>query len=467
MKASDLKDWIEIIQRIKKIWSSPAGLLLLNIVILSAYYGPLKCLIGDFTDLIIPKYSLLFIKTAPFVIVILLIITWLLNRRLPKFSNKELGILFCPLLEEKTSDVVDRLKRSLHREIKEFGLGLKLKTLPANYEINDTPRSYQIREKTNAYLVIWGNFCKGNINEHKSIGFPRLSFTFKQPPILVNLVPHFGVDIGLGMFGKHWFVQENNDFWDIESLSNNITEASLNILGKILLLAEDFDRAIVILTHLLNSYLLPKIDSNKPFLKEFIFSVKRALGYSYRGKSLKIYRENIFNKIGDKELPSEAIKKCMALIKSAITLDSKNADHYLSSGILNFLLGNMKDAIDDIAKARTYNFREDGVSHLSGGFLYFFNGNMKKGLEQYRRAFKKEIPPVSLVEVLVFINKILDKYPEKIQLHLALGIINKERYDQKIAKQELRLFIEKAKAANVFNEYIPIVEVMLRELSPN
>jgi len=44
-------------------------------------------------------------------------------------------------------------------------------------------------------------------------------------------------------------------------------------------------------------------------------------------------------------------------------------------------------------------------------------------------------------EIVEFIEQVLDKYPDKIQLHFALGLINEERLDPEIAKEEYTALI--------------------------
>lgn len=453
-------EYLETLQKIKKAWHSLTGLILAIILVLTVYYQLLeKIAISIFNYIYPSEHWSLF----PLLLIISVVGLWFISRKLPRFSNSEIGILFCPLANEKMFELMTRLKNNLHRDTKSFNINVRIRDLPSNYIINDLQKANELLARSNACLIIWGNLEYGE--KSKLLGFPKISFTYKQPRISKQLIPQLALELSIGLFGKQWCINENDDYWGPENISNNIIEASLNILGKTSLYFEDFDKAIQILHLLLSQHLIKRQNSKEPFIKDFIFSVEKALAYAYLRKANRIYEKDIFVNIQNKNLPENQLVECQKLIKEAMKLDPMNGDHFLLSGIINFLKENITGALDDVAKAVYYKDRNDGVPHLSGAFLYFYKEDLSRGLSRYKKAFNKEIHPRSIIEVLIFIEKIIKRDPDKIQFHLALGIINKERCDIAVAKDELEQFVNKATDKGKFAEFIPIANKLLEEIN--
>ncbi|MDD5680678.1 MAG: hypothetical protein PHI59_05520 [Candidatus Omnitrophica bacterium] len=458
---NDYEQFIKILQR---SWHSIYGLILsiialtfIHIKITMPFFNSQEVFFPNNGNAIaygqIAVYSLLFA---------LIVFIWIWNRRIPKFSNRDIGILFCPSANEKLGKESERLKNSLQVELNKLGLKFKIRNLPTNHLIKDLPAAHKLREASNCHLIIWGLFEEGKIKNTKTVGFPQIYFTYKMPQISHHLVPLFSAEIGIGVIGKKWYFDQENDFFEIEMLSKNITEASLNIIGKVLLVSGKFDTSIKVLTVLLVEHLEPKRQSATPLLRAFIASTEFALSFAYYGKAKKIYDDEVFTHL-DEDSNVDTLNQALDLVSNAIKYHSRNGDYYLLKAIYTFLLNRIPESRDPIMKAIQFSLRSSGVPHLSGAFIYMFDGDIERGLRWYRKASKRTVQIRTAEEVIHFIKSVLKKCPSKIQLHLALAVINNEWLDPKEAKNEFGIFIKEAARANVCD--IKFIDYARSELS--
>ena len=465
MSVEDLGKIFNFKKNVQKIWHTPFGLFVTILFVTYIYSNTTRTFFSDL-KISFPSnkgfISNIYFGIYALILIVILFIWWF-NRKLPKFHDRDIGILFCFSEDENLFKISFRLKRSLQNELKHFNLKFKIRNLPPNIKISDKVTAHKVRKLSNAYLIIWGPFESGNIEKKKVIGFTNINFTFKRPFVKDSLMPYIYAELGLGIVGKQWYIDPDNNFFDINLLSHNITEASLNIIGKALLISHDYDKAIEVLKLLLTNYLLMKDQEGNPLMKTFTDSVKGALSYAYCNKCIDLYYKDVFPKL-EQDISEEIIRKGFEAIDSAIKINNKNGDFYSLRAIFYHLMGKLEFAIDDISKNRQFSLKANGAPHLSAAFLYFFSADLKKGLRQYSRAFQKEIPLQTIKEVVIFIEKTLKKYPEKIQLHLALGIINKKRLNLNVAKKELKKFIEMANKQNIFRDFIPVAQKLLSKI---
>lgn len=468
MSLPSSKEFFSWIKAIARIWHSPYGLV--AAIFLATYLFP-NCTRTFFDNVIAdyPKQAVLLKNSQYFLFGLMyasITILWFINRRLPRFSKNEIGVLFCPLVNEKSAEVSKRLKNSLHRELKNFGLNFKIKNLPSNHKILDAQKAHKILKLSNAYLIIWGLLETGNIKEKNATGFPTISFTFQMPALPQQLIPYYFADLSFGLVGKQWHVDSGNDFFGVELLSKKITEASLNIIGKLLLTHEDYNTAIKVLTSLLNDFLSSPSYEENTLLKAFKRSVIVALSFAYFGKSRKLYYAELYPEI-DHGVDEKKLLSCFKTVTKAIDLFEKEGRYYLLRSIFYFFLEKFPEAIDDVAKAKLYYPRISGAANLSGAFIYFFKGeeeDIRRGIKWYKKALQKELLLKTVREVIYFISSILKKYPEKIQLHLSLGILHKDWLDSSIARKEFKMFINKAKKQKKYGEFVYFANKQLKKI---
>lgn len=102
-----------------------------------------------------------------FCFVILYFLYWYYKRKLPKFSEDENGILFAfNKIDTKTKEELDILFKKVTSNIEAENLEskVKIKILPEHISILNFKRSKEIREKSKAKVVIWGDVESGTIN---------------------------------------------------------------------------------------------------------------------------------------------------------------------------------------------------------------------------------------------------------------------------------------------------------------
>lgn len=83
----------------------------------------------------------------------------------------------------------------------------------------------------------------------------------------------------------------------------------------------------------------------------------------------------------------------------------------------------------------------------SRAFLHAYQGKMEEAVKDYRNAFKGPVPDQSVpVQCEEFIQIVLGKEPDKVQLHFCLGLINYHaKSDYEVAAKDLCEFLSRLK----------------------
>jgi len=89
----------------------------------------------------------------------------------------------------------------------------------------------------------------------------------------------------------------------------------------------------------------------------------------------------------------------------------------------------------------------DSTWWYSRAFLHAYQGKMEEAVADYRHAFQGTVIDVSVpVQCEEFIQTVLAKEPDRIQLYFCLGIINfYAKQDYLAAERDLNLFLAKLK----------------------
>ena len=120
-----------------------------------------------------------------------------------------------------------------------------------------------------------------------------------------------------------------------------------------------------------------------------------------------------------------------------------------------------------ISKAQKCAPRADPSPDFCFAFLSLFGGEFRSSRASYKRALSKKGSHDSalIMEIVEFIQQTLEAYPDKFQLHFALGLLNQEILDRLRAEEEYRLFIKKAKGDPYYSKFVDEAKKRLEKLN--
>lgn len=107
-----------------------------------------------------------------------------------------------------------------------------------------------------------------------------------------------------------------------------------------------------------------------------------------------------------------------------------------------FLFLQHKDVKEAIVVLKKCKRVSDGTWQYNLGFLYAYDGDLKRAIQRYHNAINQPIEPRVIGQIEEFICWVLQREPQKYQLHYCLGFINwKIKEDKAQAIKDLETFL--------------------------
>ncbi len=373
-----------------------------------------------------------------FIILLAVVMYWFFYRRFPKFKSNELGIVFVYDFDPAIQNTIEKLLKRIKDEIK-FGIDVSVKIATPNNLPKDLKDVHRKRVNSNSKVVVWGNIYNDKDEDGKVISLKKIYFSSEaaivpiNPKEVITVMPNFRT----ALQGRKLDIHEKFSFTDIGVVSKNISEIVLFILGSSLFLHGKNENAIKILLKLMQ---IIKNSEESVFEKEFCTMCRNCLADAYYRKA-----QEILNPIRGKINSSKEAEKALIFLNDALKLNDK-WQYYVELSYTYFLVENYKKCKKAIKIAKGKAPKGAAEPYYSKAFLgMFLENNIDKALREYSLAFKKQMSPSQIIEVAEFINNFSKKYPGKLFLSYALGLINKEKIDASCAIKDFETFIEKSK----------------------
>ncbi len=260
------------------------------------------------------------------------------------------------------------------------------------------------------------------------------------------------------LFPRRLLVEAEGDVFSLELTANLINLVSRYVMGIALLLSGDFAYAQRLVEQVQRDVVrfhndfpaIVKIRQRIPKLLADVYLVQVRLAYAnWRRTKDPQFMEEMDPHLGHLE-----------------HVDPDNVDLHACRAIWLFVTKrDVAGALEEIRKARN---TVDQTWRYNHAFLLAYKGSLKTALEEYKRASKKVLPnPRTLLDVEEFITWVVDKEPDKTQLHFALGLINFfSKGDQRRAMLDFEKFLE-VTPANNFPEQRRLAEAYLQTIRGN
>lgn len=412
------------------------------------WYHPLGIIVSSIFNLLIFKYVLPIeeYKWITFVFVeIILLLCWAYSKYfIPNFRTDEVGIFIATYANENLQEQISLLNRTLQNlltDTRNDKTKIKTYVLPNHHQINTFNDAKKLLLNKNCCLIIWGNYQEGQLNSKKVRGFSnfQLNFTYRTSE---EIKTFHELDVDSVMNNRIWWCDTDNDFLGQNIVVNNIVEVSKYIVGTILILSGRIDEAKTYYEDLRLELMQKRAHLSGPnTVNPIIEKVRNKLVDCLMIECQKYYQTKIFCNgslnINKNDL-NHLKDKLSDLRKYSIRHDEESL-----MAIVEFLLGNIsgsKRVLTHAIKMKRGNYN----TYFSLGFLECFSSNTSEIIKRYRKAIRLcsgAMQSANFLHMVKYCEYFLKLYPEKIEFHLVLGIIQKEYGDMTIAREQFEIYL--------------------------
>ena len=439
--------YFQQIELLKSRFYSWTGLLVCLLVAIPAVNGVLLAVkkFGDFDD-----SRLRFITGGLFgisvniLIIVMIVGVWLIKRRIPIFQEKQIGVLFGPRYKEEIVDEIADTEQKLRELIAEtdFARHISVKRLPPNIKTGSHNENIRILAKSNARLLICGNFETVTAKGRKLTGFTSLTISTQRLPIRPDSIHTI---LGDAISGRQVGWDTENTI-DKKVVADNLSEIARYIAAFSLIADSRYDDAKLLIGPLLLGVNAKYSSKRLPIeVKWFVSSISDLYIVSLVESVKQRYRKELF---GERifQLQPKNLQGWEISLKEALKIQQQNPYALGPLTIVQFLSGNIPEAFESIRMARNSTpIQKHWACDLSEAFLLAFTGKLREAKKLYKKAADGRVVPDSRVlsEVLRFLEQVITAYPDKPQLQFAYAFLCDEFGDRTLAEREFKEFCSK------------------------
>lgn len=324
-----------------------------------------------------------------------------------------------------------RILKQIKCSIDDIGLDdkIKIKMLAPDVLTNEK-KAHKFQKRFNVDLIIWGSASYGNLNSEKVLKFD-LFHTFAITQSLTQKLDLFLADILLMLQKKDWIIKELNELKEFKTISENLFESILFIIGLYLYDGKKFLDSIkifesiipgIIAKEKMNLYVEHHIQASR--IRAILIELYYLQGMQY-------------HEDGKVEEALTTLKKIPEHIPNKIPL-------YIMLARVYYLNGDISSAEVYTEKIRKINKKHPAVC-LNYAFFGIRVKNYDRALFWYNMFLKNEnLIDIDIYSVISFLETEYDKNQSELAFLYALGIVN-GYIDSKKRKSDFRKFISKAK----------------------
>ncbi|MBX4211273.1 MAG: hypothetical protein KW806_00520 [Candidatus Yanofskybacteria bacterium] len=378
-------------------------------------------------------FSQIGLNTELFIVALVLsLVCWLYLRKIPRFSFDEVGILMTLSLVNNEGDKeLTLLSRKLQSILYKESLKTRvvLRFLPSRLVPKNEKDAHNIKEKTNAQLIIWGDVDAGNFEDEKQTIFKPIYFSYRihLPKDKVDILnKNFNALLGQ----RKWIISERNNVVQREYLATNLEEIAFYVIGLVLYFANDSEKALELLVATLKKY------ENKESLSDndkiAIYNIRIVISFIFTEKInfLELWPNSV-NKESHLKLAEEFVKQLTDL--------NMFGPVKMLSAIISFHNNKIDEAIKLSEESEIYTSIDDPAPKLSQAFLYFYKEDIVNGFRKLQKAIKSnELMGVGnqSVSLIRWYEDLIHLNPDRKYLNYPLGILYYELSGDKILAKE-------------------------------
>lgn len=395
---------------------------------------------------------------------------WVFIRRVPRFKNGEIGVLFAPQGDDDVIKDIDYIEQEVVSKLKlsKYASLFVIKRLPKNRIIRDVETAKAVRQKSGCMLLIWGPYLKGRAQGKEYRGFQdgKLSFTYAIPAQDLHLEQVYQKDIGYGLANRKWMFASENELIERDFIVNNVVDVVRYIIGLCLLYFGNLSVGRDLLVEIIKNPSMGVWNAKaERSIAEFLQNIKIKIGWADIRAAHNLYETKVFSR-GKLICDGKTLDDILKLTEISLA-NYPSAQAYLLRAIIFFLkedIGKARHALAGLKKKEPTNPSSD----YSLGFLYAYENNLERAERRYKRAIDATYNASSyfLFHLVEFPAAVLNLKPDRIGLHYVLGVLHKELVDKRLAEKHFVRFIEEAeKQKKSWGEWIEKAKNHLKQIA--
>lgn len=401
---------------------------------------------------------------------ILLVLCWVYWRRVPQINNNHIGILFAPHSDKECKDLVIDLYHQFALDLKKRNLNLPIKPilLPENHSVFNSEEALFKLNYSGARLIIYGKIRDGNINNEPIKGFKEIKFTVRHRPLEEIENDAVIKDLAGSLAYRKFTSSSKNSFIEKDIISENLSEVSCFFVALALTLDGEVQKSQEILEHLLdevNRKIILKINNNQ--LKIFSNSIVSCMTVNLHSQFSYIYSKHLVDNISNPRFNSYA-NECHSILSKLVKLNKKTSDYYLSLAIIHFHFDRIQHAVKAVREAQKLAPLNNPSPLLSLGFLFLWIKDYKKAIKYYLDSAKTSYPGHDvIIDVISFIQGIINQNPERTDLLFGLAFVNDKFYDKFQALTDYNKFIDASTTNAALEELVEYSKMRVNTFKQN
>jgi len=385
-------------------------------------------------DIVVEKHIFIRNVTVLFLAIdAVLVMAWVLFRRMPRAKNAEIGILFAirtdnEILREKVKkDFVDAIRS----QIRGFGIRIAAEVLSEYHteKIIDHPDLLpKYHYRTGYKLIIHGN-ARARMHNGKEHYHIELDESIYHGRITDKLRRGLLRDM-LAVFPRATLLPADNEFVGFKISSDLFSYGAMYILGLSCLYCGDVDAAYAFHSRLLSV----NIESNVELIQQ---------GYKRIRQNAKLMAFRELDFFARREyFEHHDLEKMGQFIDLAAQYRIEDYSFLLLAAIYYVKKGDVDSALVHLGRAKRVS-AGDYTWAYSKAFLQAYKGNLRSAYSLYRLAFRNQAAQNAHIQCEKFMEETLQNEPNMYQLHYCLGLLFyhvHEDYD--LSKKEFLAFLE-------------------------
>lgn len=419
-----------------KYKSCPTVFLLFGVM-----YFLLMSSINSWKGITLSKEHYLIIASLFFVAFIFYILCCVIHNRLPKAPKNTLAVLFVidaeskRLFEDVRYKLVDNFNQSIVNEKSSrfVAICIPLERIKG-YQLKDKGYAMNLLVKTNCIFLVTVRYVVDDINSAEDFelsikyGVRHPQFSPQGQDILLRDMHILGAPVESRRFEKKQTI-------DVFSFTTQaLIYICQYILGFVYLLSNNLDDACELLSHVRKELIIGAtqakgLDTLKHLVDDRLFIAYIRTAYRHMANF-------------SKEKEDHYLQAMTNALTQANSIRSDTCDYHIGMAYSSIILE--KDALK--AKQHVERGKQlspNGVWKYNEAFLSAYLGEEPSIIySKYKSALK--IPYPNLIEIVDYIEFVLDREPEKAELHLAAGFIYEAINDAKLMKRHFATFLDRS-----------------------
>jgi len=370
---------------------------------------------------------------------------WLIWRRLPRFEDEEVGLLFIPHGHDGAEPLVIQLYKKLAQDLRGRGLSriAAVNLIPFGITVENAKEAHLLLEKTNARLLIYGAITIGNVGGEQIRGFRRISFTVRLPALEAERYPALGVRLGEAVIGRRYAFSDKNSFIEEATVTENLSQVARFLLGVALTVSGHWRDAQPILGTLMRD--VSAVRNTYPLFNRFRANVRECFEETLLQELNELYENEIVDHITQPEADA-AVARSMQLLQQAKSISMVPERYLLSDAIMFFHRGQLAGAAAVLEEARRKRPPDDPAPDLSAAFLALWQGRFHEAVDHYRRAERcGRADPEMVLGVIRFLTALAEAHPDRTELRFAIAFVSDAFMDRDLAGAEFQRFLSESR----------------------